>query len=137
MCRWSRSFTVAVVADVDGRSDFQAALSRRLDDLGRSQTWLAVEVAKQEGRPDPYSQAHIADWLRGRRSPSPQQVFALERALGTSPGALSRILGYLPAEAVASVTVEDAIAADPTLTARHRDAVLALYRALSDPGKEG
>lgn len=128
---------MAAVADPDGRTDFQAALIRRLDDLGRSQTWLAVEVAKEEGRPDPYSQAHIADWLRGRRTPNPYQVFALERALGVPPGSLSRLLGYLPADAVASVGVEDAITADPTLSSQHRDAVLALYRALSDPGKEG
>lgn len=100
-------------------------------------TWLAVEVAKEEGRPEPYSQAHISDWMGGRRGiPAPHQVFALERALSQTPGRLSRLLGYLPVDAVATVTVEDAVAADPTLTAKHRDAVLALYRALSDPGKE-
>lgn len=116
---------------------FQAALSRRLTDLGRSQTWLAVEVAKDEGRADPYSQAHVSDWLSGRRTPSPAQVFALERVLGAAPGSLSRLVGYLPADAVAAVSVEDAIVADPTLTARHRDALLAMYRALSDTGQEG
>lgn len=122
-------------SDLD-REDFLYGLVTRLADLGRSQTWLAVEVAKEEGREDPYSQAHVADWLRGRRSPNPEQVFALERALDVEPGALSRLLGYLPVEAVATVTVEDAVKADPGLTKLHREAVLALYRALVTPGKE-
>lgn len=130
-------FTVVPVTQVQQWTKFQEALSRRLNDLGRSQTWLAVEVAKEEGRADPYSQAHVSDWLSGRRTPSPAQVFALERVVGADPGSLSRLVGYLPADAVAVITVEDAIRADPTLTARHRDALLAMYRALSDPGKEG
>lgn len=126
------------MATTDGdQAAFTLALAKRISDSGRSMTWLAVEVGRQQDRPEPYSQAHLSDWKSGRRTPNPSQVFALERALGAPPGALSRLLGYLPADAVASVTVEDAIAADPTLTARHRDALLAMYRALSDPGKEG
>lgn len=115
---------------------FREALGRRLDAIGRSQTWVAWEVAREMGRDEPYSQATVSDWISGRRGMAPEQVFAIERVLELEPGALSRLLGYLPADAVATVTVEDAIRADPTLSSQHRDAVLALYRALSDPGKE-
>lgn len=94
-----------------------------------TQKWLGDRIG--------VSQSIINNWLQGDRLPSPWRVFDMERALDLQPGSLSRVLGYLPASARSVVTVEDAIRADATLTARHRDALLAMYRALSDPGKEG
>lgn len=41
-------------------------------------------------------QATISEWKRGVVEPSPDRVFALERALGVAPGDLSVYLGYLP-----------------------------------------
>ena len=47
----------------------------------------------------------VSDWKRGRRRPSADQVFALERALGAEPGSLSRHLGFVPVDAdVAAVS---------------------------------
>lgn len=44
----------------------------------------------------------VSDWKRGRRTPSPDQLFAIERALDVEPGRLSRHLGYVPADAEAA-----------------------------------
>lgn len=44
----------------------------------------------------------VSDWKRGRRTPSPDQLFAIERALDVKPGQLSRHLGYVPTDAEAA-----------------------------------
>lgn len=67
----------------------------------------------------------------GRRKLEPAKVFALERAIGTRPGELSRFLGYMPvdAESIPDCSVTDAIAADPSLTPEARRALRAVYQS--------
>lgn len=42
------------------------------------------------------SQTTISNWEHELHEPSPAEVFALEQALHQSPGAFSRLLGYVP-----------------------------------------
>lgn len=114
-----------------------AAMRKALADMGRSQSWLGAEVARLEGRPDPYSQASVSDWLLGANAMTPSQVFAVEQALQMRPGTLSRELGYLPMTSRSARSVPDAIAADPKLTAMGRRVVLAVYEELVDGGPDG
>lgn len=62
----------------------------------------------------------IYNWLNLKVEPYPWQVFAIERAIPTPPGTLSRTLGYLPPEARASagaaVSFDEALDAHPFLT---------------------
>lgn len=52
----------------------------------------------------------IRSWARDERRTDPEQVFALEAALGLPPGELSRHLGYVPLGAAAAVAgVEDEV----------------------------
>lgn len=71
-------------------------------------------------------------WLytRGEREPDRDVVFELERHLGERPGALSRILGYLPVGARSALSVRDAIADDAGLDDQGRRAVLAVYEVV-------
>lgn len=57
----------------------QARLARALEELGHTVTGSAIGA-----------------WERGENAPTRDKVFALEQALGCSPGWLSRHLGYLP-----------------------------------------
>lgn len=70
-----------------------------------------------------------AVWLytRGEREPDRDIVFELERYLGERPGALSRILGYLPVSARSALSVRDAVGDDAGLDDQGRKAVLAVY----------
>lgn len=80
------------------------------------------------------SGAAASNWVRGVNRPDPDRLFALERALGCSPGELSRLLGYLPLEAKDVTSPEDAVRSDHTLSGNQRDAlldVLAAYRAVN------
>lgn len=98
-----------------------------LSEQGRNQSWLGVEVARQEGRSQPYSQANVSEWLSGARTPSPRQVFAMERALAVPPGALSQLEGYLPVEAHPTPGLDAMIDADPDLTADQRAMLRTVY----------
>jgi transcriptional regulator with XRE-family HTH domain len=91
-----------------------------------SQTTIAKAIG--------YSQTSIAEWEIGRMVPeTPKVVFKLEQVLGLEPGALSRHLGYLPADADGSPTVEQAILVDDKLDAGQRNTLLTLYRSLTRP----
>lgn len=67
---------------------------------------MQTELAQEIG----VSPQLISDWKAGRRTPDPDQVFALEDALGQVPGNLSRHLGYRPTDRDAEASGE--IAAD-------------------------
>src|SRR5687768_11088382 len=106
------------------------AIQRELESSGRSQSWLGGEVARIEGRDEPYSQSAVSYWLSAKYVPSPTQVFAIEEALSLRPGTLSRIVGYLPASSRSVRSVGDAIDTDPRLTANGRRIVRAVYQEL-------
>lgn len=108
---------------------FGGAVRRRLDDMGRSQTWLGERLGEMHGR-RPYGQSTVGTWL-ARTEITPALVFDIERALELEPGSLSRILGYVPADVVKmSAEVPEAIEADPMLDERGRRSLLAAYRVL-------
>lgn len=125
------------MTDAEGADLFAAAIRRRLDEMGRTQSWLGAEIARQLGRDDPFSQAAISNYLMGKVIPDPPTVFALEQVLQLRAGTLSRLLGYLPASSRSARSVEDAIAADPRLNEVGRRAVLAVYQQLVDQGTDG
>jgi hypothetical protein len=102
-----------------------------LETKGQSQAWLGAEVAAVLGRPHPYSQSVVSQWLHGQTEWQPSVLFAVERALGLRAGDLSRHLGYLPLAAVPPpTTVEGAINADPLLRPALRRALIAGYREM-------
>jgi hypothetical protein len=75
------------------------------------------------------AQSTIATWLKPQRPGRPAQVFAVERALGLPPGALSGYLGYLPAD-LFRISVETALALDGTLVESQRSGVRKLLADL-------
>lgn len=75
------------------RWEATATFRSALRDAVRDRRWTQAELARRIG----VSQPTIGNWLRGRYIPSTTEVFAMERALGLVPGALSSHLGYLPA----------------------------------------
>lgn len=100
-----------------GVDAFAAALETILRDDGISGSELARRVG--------VSQSAVSKWLAGGAI-EPENVFAVERALGKQGGELSRLMGYLPLDAVATLTPEDAIASDSTLSADTRGDLLAI-----------
>lgn len=103
---------------------FAAALSARIAGLDRKQFAAAVAKISGEG----VSPAAVSQWTTGKNEPSRRKVFAIEKVLGEKPGALSRLLGYLPLEAKPAVTVEEALQADATLPPGVRNLLLAAVR---------
>lgn len=102
-----------------GEPDVRAwadAVRARLEELGQSQEWLGEQVALNEGRKQPYKQPTIQDWLR-TGPPKPRHAFAIEKALTvTVPGSLTRLLGYLPLDAVPALTFDAVVDNDARLS---------------------
>lgn len=123
------------VRDVDStpeqRKSFGEAVDRALMAGGKTRAWLGAQVADLCAKPSPLTQSAISQWIAGDIDPARSYVFAAEKALELKPGTLSRLLGYLPAEARAAVSVSDAIDADPHLTPKERAALKALHRTLT------
>jgi transcriptional regulator with XRE-family HTH domain len=107
---------------------FGEALRQALADREMSQLELAERLGLS-------SQSVISQWISETHRPDPARVFEIERQLEVEPGRLSRLLGYLPTDAMPVLDVETAVAADPHLNAQQREAVLAVYRALARPPK--
>lgn len=80
------------------------------------------------------TQANVSQWVNGDHEPPRRMVFAIERCLDLKPGALSRVLGYLPVNARAVTTVEDALAADPRLSPEAQSLLRATYREAARRG---
>jgi transcriptional regulator with XRE-family HTH domain len=80
------------------------------------------------------SQSAISGWTLGDNEPLPATVFAIESKLDLPPGHLSRHLGYVPLDAaVPSITLEEAVLADPDLDNRFKKALLASLHAYKAP----
>jgi transcriptional regulator with XRE-family HTH domain len=105
-----------------------AAMREAATNADMTQDEVAAGVARIIGRDRPFDQALVSKWYRGISIPLPDQLIAFEQLIGAEPGSYTRHLGYLPATAVATLTVPDAIAADAQLTKRQRDNLTALWR---------
>ncbi len=85
------------------------------------------------GRAAGVSKSAVAQWENGRSLPVPAKVPGLERALELEPGALSRLLGYLPitsGDDRTSLDVIEAIRRDTRLGAHGQELLLTMYRQL-------
>lgn len=111
-------------------TEFSDNLRNALAELGQTQSWLGAEIARIEGMESPTAQSHVARYLSGAMTPNPPRVFTIEKALGLRPGALSRHLGYVPAETVPAVTVPEAAAEDLELTQTQREDLVALWEGM-------
>lgn len=81
------------------------------------------------------TQSSVSGWINGKYEPAAETVFTIERCLGVEPGALSRPLGYLPAEPLArTIGIEVAIAQSPLLDDEEKAALAGMYRLLVTRG---
>lgn len=110
----------------DGRAAFGRRVDSLLGEQNHTRSWLGAEVARIEGDDEPISGASVSKWVAGN-PPRPERVFAIEEALGVKPGALSKLLGYLPITARRPCRVPDAIAEDADLTQRDQQLLASLY----------
>jgi hypothetical protein len=92
-----------------------------------TQVQLGAFVADELDRDTAFAQATVRDWLT-KSPPGPDVVFAIERVLNCRPGALSRLLGYVPADSKPARTVPEAIDCDPDLGDAERRVLKAAYR---------
>jgi transcriptional regulator with XRE-family HTH domain len=105
------------------REAFRKALRRAREEHGLSKRGLAQRIG--------VSQSAVWQWEEGRVAPRAQLIAVLERALDLTPGALAYLLGYLPPEGTkASISVSEAIEADPRLGRRERKLLATMYREL-------
>lgn len=103
---------------------FVTALRDTLGIRGISQAELARRI--------PASESAVTKWVLGRGRPSPEHVFAMERALDLAAGHLSRLLGYCPCEdRHRPPGFEEAVLADPNLAPEHKKTLIGLYKGLS------
>lgn len=104
-----------------------AVIKDELLHTGNTHSWLAVEVARIEGRPQPYTSAVVTHWVKGTKFSSPAQLMAIEKALNLPAGRLTRILGYVSTDAIPAATVPEALDLDASLTPTKRAEVLEVY----------
>jgi len=99
-------------------------LRRAREAVGQTQLGLSRAIG--------VTRSAVWQWEQGRAIPRPGAVAAVERELRLPPGALSRLLGYLPAGAVERemISVIEAIEADSRLGERERELLAAMYREL-------
>jgi transcriptional regulator with XRE-family HTH domain len=113
------------VATADQREKFARALQRARSECGLSQRELAAALG--------VSQASVSQWLTGQSAPKPVRIAELERVLQLTPNALARHLGYSPSDESdpkSTMTVVEAVEADPRLGEREQRILVAVYREL-------
>jgi len=85
------------------------------------------------GRAAGVSKSAVAQWENGRSLPVPTKVPDLERALELQPGALSRLLGYLPitsGDDKTTLDVIESIRRDARLGEHGQELLITMYRQL-------
>jgi transcriptional regulator with XRE-family HTH domain len=113
----------ARLASAAQRAAFSQALQRARKDAGLSQGALARTLR--------VSRSAVSQWELGMTAPRPDTATKLERLLQLEPGSLGRLLGQVPADTKpGSISVSEAIEADPRLGRRERDLLIAMYRQL-------
>ena len=112
------------MATATQRVAFSRALQRARRDADLSQGALARALR--------VSRSAVSQWELSLTAPRPATTTRLERLLGLEPGTLGRLLGQVPADTSkpVSVSVSEAIEADPRLGRRERELLLAMYRQL-------
>lgn len=100
---------------------FGEAVRAALEEAKHDQSWLADQIGVR--------QPTVSSWLRAEFEPDREKVFAIEQVLNRKPGTFSRLLGYLPLDAVPAVTVLEAIDADPDLPKLAREILRDAYTA--------
>ena len=112
------------VVTAEQKTAFRRALRRAREAAGQTQSGLSLKIG--------VSRSAVWQWEEGRAVPTEENVAALERELQLQPGALSRLLGYLPAGAVERemISVIEALEADPKLGERERELLASMYRQL-------
>lgn len=106
------------------REAFGAALLRQLE--GRNRADFMTQIAALSG--ESVTRAALQQWLAGTSEPSRRKVDAIERCLNLRPGALSRLLGWVPASAVPTKSVLQAIDEDTNLSEKARRILKGSYR---------
>ena len=129
MFRHARAATTSTtegarLASAAQRAAFSQALQRARKDAGLSQGALAHTLR--------VSRSAVSQWELGLTAPRPDTATKLEQSLQLEPGSLGRLLGQVQAEAAkpGSISVSEAIEADPRLGRRERDLLIAMYRQL-------
>ena len=119
------------MATTTQRMAFSRALQRARRDASLSQGALARALG--------VSRSAVSQWELSLTAPRPAITTRLERLLGLEPGTLGRPLGQVPADTTkpASVSVSEAIEADPRLGRRERELLLAMYRQLVNQREAG
>jgi transcriptional regulator with XRE-family HTH domain len=112
------------LATATQRVAFSRVLQRARRDADLSQGALARALG--------VSRSAVSQWELSLTTPRPATTTRLEHLLGLEPGTLGRLLGQVPADTTkpASVSVSEAIEADPRLGRRERELLLAMYRQL-------
>lgn len=99
-----------------------------LDRSHQNQATLGAKVAELEGRGSVYAQPSVSGWLEKIENQPPARIFLIEQALGQKPGAISRLLGFLPVNARPARSVPEAVAADTRLDDTSRRIILGAYQ---------
>ena len=78
------------------------------------------------------TQASVSAWVNGQAEPVRKTVYAIEKALDLSPGALSRSLGYVPVETLGEdATVEEVVTRSDLIGNMSKKTLIELFRALA------
>lgn len=125
-------YSAGVAADESTVRDRLAVFAAKLKAAHRESGIGQVELGRAAGR----AQSTVSSWMRGEREPSPQEVFAMERAMHLPSGHLSCWLGYLPADILDEgsrhrCSFENAVRDDPVLDKVHKDALLLMYSSFT------
>jgi transcriptional regulator with XRE-family HTH domain len=104
------------------RKVFRYALRQARQDCGLSQRGLARAVGR--------TPSAVWQWEEGRGAPDPPTVAKLEQLLGLERDSLARSLGYAAPDCGSgpTVTVADAVNADPRLDESGRRLLMDVYR---------
>ena len=107
------------------KEEFRRLLREARERSHRSQRGIATALG--------VSHTAVSQWEAGRAVPVPATVPELERELSLDPGALSRLLGYLPiasGDDKASLDVIEAIRRDVRLGEHGQELLITMYRQL-------
>lgn len=110
-------------------------LDSRLAELGgfiRGQREAAQQSIRDLARRAGVSNPYLSQIERGLRRPSAEILQQIARALSISAETLYVRAGILDAEASPVVSVPEAIAHDPRLTADQKQTLLTVYRSFAD-----
>jgi transcriptional regulator with XRE-family HTH domain len=106
------------------------SLGEGLGDVIRRQRELAELPLRQLAAMAGISNPYLSQIERGLRAPSEQVLAGIAQALNVSADALYDQAAALSPRRAAQTPVIEAIEADPDLTARQRQALIEVYRAL-------